>query len=377
MLDILIYLLDTQYEEEIIRSLKGQNYIYHRAVNSDEVIENCQHDFIDIILVWPATSDIVADLLTVLNMQDLNYVPVVPVVHKDDNLSSILQLPVTDVITIPLAKQEFFTIIEQIIQNLESKPNTMQGQHWHGNLDEFSLIDLIQMVEASNKDAILAVSFKDQLGQVFFRHGKVIKATLKNLDTMSALNKMVCLYNGNFHVHFTRVDLADSIEFTNQELLVELIQQIGEQEKYYQTIPDLYNDLVTLNYPPQEKINEVNSLILENCKEGQSIYELMISMNEDNLEILKNIQELVQDGYLVSRQDFELLNKQESEKRGLGRFFNTITGIFKKGKNSLEDISMPQQPEELSEIFEPELVCQPQPVKHETVKMIQKYLEGL
>ena len=80
MIDLLIYLLDNQYEDEIISTLKGRNFLFHKATSVEELVEICKQEFVDLILVWPATHDVVADVLTVLNMQELAYLPVIPVV---------------------------------------------------------------------------------------------------------------------------------------------------------------------------------------------------------------------------------------------------------------------------------------------------------
>jgi len=249
----------------------------------------------------------------------------------------------------------------------------MQGQHWQGNLDEFSLIDLIQMVETSHKDAILSISYRDHLGQVYFRGGKVIRASFRNLDTFHALSKLVNLSKANFHVQFTRVDLADSLELSNEELLVELVQQLGEQEKYFQSLPNLQEEYISVESPEPPQ-NEVQAQILDLCQEGETLSDLMISMNEDNQEILKNALSLVEGKMLVRRQDFELLEKQKAVKKGLGRLFNSFGSFFKKEKKT-EEIEEPTLPPPVKmDIAKPELIHQPAKINPGAIQSISKYL---
>ena len=377
MYDILVYLLDQQYEDEIISSLQGRRYIFHHASSSDEVVEICKQDFIDLILVWPANSEVVADVLTVLNMKELGYIPVIPVVRKDEDLLPILQMPVADVVEIPLPKHEFFLIVEQTLRSLEGSTEGFNANQWQGNLEEFSLVDLIQMVEAGHKDAILTLSYKDHLGQVFFRQGKVIRATLRNLSTMQALQKMASLPRGSFQVNFTQVDITDDVEMKNQELLITLLEQIAEQEKYYQVIPDPQGELVVLNKPSDLAIHSLKAKILEFCSEGQTIYDILISLNEDNLEILKEVQELVQDGYLVRSQDYAVLSNKENDKKGLGKFFASLTDMFKKNKKEETELVSTELPESINEVVQPQITYQIPPVTVEEIQKIQNKLKDL
>ncbi|GAB4366503.1 MAG: hypothetical protein Kow0042_06450 [Calditrichia bacterium] len=380
MKDILIYLLNEEYEEELIDAFKGKRYIYHRARDNEEVINICRQDFVDLILVWPADADSTADLLTVLNMNDLGYIPVVPVVPKSENILSILKLPVADVIPIPMPRQEFFIILNQLLQSLDSEIRLIDDQKWHGSLEDFNLVDLIQMVEASGKDAILTLSYKDHLGQIFFQKGSVIKAKLRNLSSREALKKLVGLRSGSFDVQFTAVTLSGDLELSNQELLVELMQYLGEEEKFFRFMPRAEEDVIFYNKPPDDILTPDMDRILSICQEGESVRNILITLNEDNLRILKLLQSLIQDGYLVRRQDYNLLTREESEHRGLGKIWSYVTNVFKKSKKpefGLE-FEFPKSEEVLiPRVENPELIYQIPAIPSEEIKIIGDYLKGL
>jgi len=174
MIDILVYLLDQQFEDELIDTFKGTKYIYHHAASADEVIENCRQDFVDLILVWPGEVEIVADILTILNMKNLSHIPVVAAISKNMDETALLKLPVADIIKYPLPKPEFFTILDQITCELQRGIYPTRGQHWQGSLKEFSLVDIICLLEASNKDAVLEITIRNFSIKIFFHRGKVI-----------------------------------------------------------------------------------------------------------------------------------------------------------------------------------------------------------
>lgn len=377
MLDILILLLDEQYQEEIVRSFKGRDYIYHKAASTDEVVEICKQDFIDLILIWPATQDVIADLLTVLNIEDLKYIPVVPVVREKKEFQSVIQLPVAEVISIPLPREEFFAIINRLVQSLEPDIHTLSGPYWKGNLEEFSLIDLIHMVETSGKDAILTISYSSNLGQIYFRRGKLIRASLRNLDPVLALEKLAGLSRADFNIQFTRVDLDDHLKSSNQQLVVGLLEKITEQEKYVQMIPGNDDELLTLKYPSPSKRNEMKDRILEMCKEGQYLTDILILLNEKNLDILKQIRELLADGYLVSRREYEIISEQKSDKKGISRVFTSLSGLFRKEKKQFSTMELPVQKAVRREKENTELLYQNRSMGEDTVKKIQNFLRDV
>jgi len=111
MIDILVYLLDQQYQEEIVSTLGGVNYNYHQASAIDELINICSQDDIDLILVWPAKVEVIEDLITILQTKNFGYIPIVPVINKQDDILPIMKIPVVEVKQFPLPKLEFITLL--------------------------------------------------------------------------------------------------------------------------------------------------------------------------------------------------------------------------------------------------------------------------
>ncbi len=375
MIDILVYLLDQQFEDELIDTFKGTKYIYHHAASADEVIENCRQDFVDLILVWPGEVEIVADILTILNMKNLSHIPVVAAISKNMDETALLKLPVADIIKYPLPKPEFFTILDQITCELQRGIYPTRGQHWQGSLKEFSLVDIICLLEASNKDAVLEITIRNFSIKIFFHRGKVIGASLRELGGLAAIQKLAGLRHGKFHIHFTRVEKPDVIKMSNREL----IELLNEEEKqvvhYLETIPDINDDFLTLKFPDSEDIDSLKNMILKKCEEGRSVFELMLELDFDNKDILKAVQELIQDGFLVRSQDYDLIVQQESEQHGLSKLFNSLLGIFKRGKKFEVPLDFPVKTEKKQNIEKFELIYQPKSITQEEIHRIQKFLE--
>jgi hypothetical protein len=376
MIDILVYLIDQQYKEEIESTLKGTKYICHQVSNVDEVIEICSQDLIDVILIWPAELEEVKDLLTLMKIKNLGYIPVIPVVKREMDILPVLRIPVVDVIQIPLAKREFYIILDRIVEQLQYKSKSRGEQYWYGQLFEFGLLDLMRMIELSQRDSILNISVKEHKSQILFREGRVLRATLRDLDSIKTLQKLVYLRKGNFQLQFTTVDIQGRIDVDNQTLLSKLNKQQEDQYTYLKSLQDLGDDLILAKYPPQSQIDREKKIILDSCKKGMNVDELLISLDLDNIILLKNIMELVQDGYLVIRSDFNLMQKQKPQKKNLGKMLNPLSVIFKRKKTEIDQAKkFAVKPRKWS-LKDTKIIYKLPKVEKTEIHKIQDYFEG-
>jgi len=101
----------------------------------------------------------------------------------------------------------------------------------------------------------------------------------------------------------------------------------------------------------------------------------MLELDFDNKDILKAVQELIQDGFLVRSQDYDLIVQQESEQHGLSKLFNSLLGIFKRGKKFEVPLDFPVKTEKKQNIEKFELIYQPKSITQEEIHRIQKFLE--
>lgn len=377
MSDILIYLLDPQYEEEITAGFGKRDIYYRIATSVDEVVRNCSQDFFDLILIWPARMELIEDLLTILDMKGLGHIPVIPIVPKEVDFSAILQLPVVEVIQIPLPGEVFFKILERTGKDLEYGASETEEKQWLGQLSEFSLIELFQMIEPSRRDAVITLSLKKNKGTVHLRRGKVAKAALRKLDNIQALQKMVHLKDGNFLVRFTEVKLPDSIMKSSHQLLAELTAKQAEVLPYLKSLQELDDDLVTVQFPPQDQVDEDKKLILERCRDGQRIDEILFGLDADNLKLLKKINTLVQDGYLVLRSDINIIKKQQAEKKNLERLFDSISSIFKKEKKEMTAEKLPEKKRRQPTPAVTKLIYRDTPLSREIADEIHHFLKEI
>jgi hypothetical protein len=375
MIDILVYLLDQQYKEEIISTLGGVNFIYHQASTIDELFNICSQEDIDIILVWPANVEIVEDLITMLQTKNFGYIPVVPVINKREDIIPMMKIPVVEVIQFPLPRLEFISLLYFLVEELQFRTDLNNGQHWYGQLKEFSVGELIKILGVSQRDAVLNISLKEHKGQILFQRGKIIQVTLRNLSGETSFQKMIYLKRGNFHIHFTRVELPEEIEIDHQQLLSQLRRQPEDMLLYYKSLQEIEDEVVAAEIPPPDQHDEVKNNILDFCRRGMNVDEMLVGLGQDNWALLGKIRELFQAGHLVFASDYHIKIKPETGKKNLGKFFSTLSNLFKKEEKEVP-VSKPVQVEPKKvEKIQTRLIYHSTPTQPGDIKKIKNFFE--
>ncbi len=331
MYDILIYLLDKKYEKEIHSIFSNEKFDIRIIEEPDRVIELCQQELFDLIMVWAATVTEAQEFLQLLRENNLQYIPVIAVADNDEEEAELLDLAFSDYIKLPLPRTEFFAIIEQCIQDVDPHATVVEGLNWQGSLEEYNLIDLIQMIEASQRDAQLSLNYSDKRAVVYFHKGKVINAQVQNLQGIDALQKLLLWSKGSFTTNLTELESPeDKIKKSNQEILIDLIQKLHNHSQLYQGLPELVEEIVKNPLIDTENLSPLQDKISNFCTNPIAILDLLLSLSETNEEILLELKELLQKGLVGRRQDIEKLVRQEQDKSGFEKFVSSISSIFKK-----------------------------------------------
>lgn len=373
MLDLLIYLREEQYKDEIFRTFNSRAYFCHVVTSENEVYRICRKELIDLLLVWPANYDDVSKLIDHLKNSELNYIPVIPVVKKDQDIFTFFKLMVTDVIQIPLPKIEFFSILENVVKRLRTQAGVVQGNLLQGFFSELPLTDILQRMEMSAKDGMMTIMEKGHVGQVFFRTGKPVKANFRNLTGLTALKKVSNLENAEFRIHFTSINNQDEFRLSSNEIIAEVEHFVSAFQKVRKELPDIFEDLYTSTV--KSKKNELSDLqrqVQDLCQKGESIYDILLILNHDNLDILMKIKELWDAGYL-SIPDSN--NNQVGKKSSTRSFSRLFDNFFKKEQSDslheeLEAVNNQEKEETLIEISRPKRV-----IDHQSYQKIEKFLE--
>jgi hypothetical protein len=337
MFDVVVYLLDDKYREEISEIFSSPGYQLHMAVKLPEVLNFCRCELIDLIIVWQGDVQTVSALFQHLENHQLKHLPVIVVVRNADDFHSVSALPVAGIIPIPLPKVEFYRLLYQVLDPLRKASGLTEIPVTDGTYLDSSFIEAIRRIQAAQANALLSVTDRGHIGQVYFRQGRIVRASFRALEGIAALKKLAGLIQAEVKIHFTEVKDEGDLETENPHLLADVENQLTEQRKmirllsasreHYHTNPNLKS----LDYPK----NEIASQILELCREGSDLPDLLAVLNQDNLEILRTVQELsTKEALLTGKELPASVVTHQPGRKSLVQMINSLSGIFKKSKKS-------------------------------------------
>ncbi len=144
MFDIVVYLLNKNFKQEILDALPAPRYVVQMVDIWKDVIRVCRTDLIDAILVWPATYTAVEDLIKGLEKNQLDHIPVIPMVRQPHIFHELSSLPLAGIMPLPIPKKEFYIMLHQVLDSLREGPVDETEESSREELDQLSLLDTLR-----------------------------------------------------------------------------------------------------------------------------------------------------------------------------------------------------------------------------------------
>lgn len=352
MYEILVYLEDRDYQDEISTLFTFSNFEVTVSHNINEVVEITSEELLDLVMIWPADSENVKTLIDELKKNDLEYLPVLAIIVDKDQIEKIVSLQITDYVLLPAPREEFYTVITDIIEDIDVQSTVLEGMHWQGSLEEYNVIDLFQMIDENKNDAELILSSGDKNANIYFKKGKLVHAKLEGFAGEAALHKIVFWSEGNFRIKFNDQSfIEDSIQSTNQEILLILAHDLSEFDRVYRGLPDLFEHLIVNPFTEMANISAIQKKILNKCKSPISIFDLLLEFQEENKLIISELKGLLGKNSIGRKKEVESLISEEQRKRGFSRIMDSISSVFRK-KADFEEFAEANEFQNFEETFE-------------------------
>ncbi len=99
-----------------------------------------------------------------------------------------------------------------------------------GSLEDVNLTDTIQILEMAGKTGYLQVKNNNGIGKLYFKHGKVVHATLGSLIGQEVIFEMLRWEKGEFEFSKGEYTGQETIKTSIQKLFMEGIKRIDEQK---------------------------------------------------------------------------------------------------------------------------------------------------
>ncbi len=347
----LIVLTPEDREQELHPLLHTTDWHWTVVHTNEALLQAVETSIADGIVTYGLAVNQLEDLLTLLNLNEFQFLPIFCIADDPETLAASLALPVGGGIFLPVSRQELQYKLERMIRDLDINRTIMEGMNWQGNLAEFNLIDLLQMVEGTGKDGVIEMRYLDWVANVYFHDGKPIQATFGTLEGFPAILKMGGLNRGTFQVKFTAIpSVVDAIGMSTQEILVHLMAKISEQESLKQQLPAYTEELMSNPFVENASLTPVQQRIVELLHHPRPLFQLLLMLPEDDRDILKELLFLWEEGIVGLRSEIEQRIQQQEAQKGVGRFFSTLANLFRRKAETVEPIPEYRYEEEPPEI---------------------------
>ena len=190
-----------------------------------------------------------------------------------------------------------------------------------GNIENFTLIDVLTLISNSKKSGILYIEGKrmeeDITGEIYLSNGKIVDAKSGTSKGEDAFFQIVLLDKGKFSFKPQEINIPLTITKNLESLLMEAMRMKEETEEIYKKIPSLDLNLEINPTPPTNEIVLTNEewQILNLFTSSTKIKDAIKKIDMPELKILKIIYSLISIGLLkkeeiISREiTFDSINK--------------------------------------------------------------------
>lgn len=106
-----------------------------------------------------------------------------------------------------------------------------------GNLEDFELTDVFQLIQLGQKDGGLRIQTDDDVGIVYFKSGMVIHARTNTIQGEPAIDTILSWKQGRFVFNPSEETLERTVDLPIQQVILEAARRIDELNKIQKLIP--------------------------------------------------------------------------------------------------------------------------------------------
>ncbi len=212
---------------------------------------------------------------------------------------------VKDYMIKPLHVKEVIARVRMILRRMERirEEEIESTRKLAGRLEEFSVIDLIENFGMERKTGILTLyNASNKSGEIYFRDGAVINASLANLKAEKAVYQMLPWKRGQFTMTFKEINVPDEIAVSNLGLLLHGFKRMEERERLFKMLPSPETTFVTTetfrNIVARRELTADVARFIALIDGKRDILQVIDESNYDDIKTLERLVKLYQQGFI-------------------------------------------------------------------------------
>ncbi|MDX2052722.1 MAG: FHA domain-containing protein [Polyangiaceae bacterium] len=193
------------------------------------------------------------------------------------------------------------------LKDIESEPSAQSGPRMRGDLAEIPVTDLVQLLANGKKSGVLVLRAPAGAGKIVLQHGQIVRAELLRLPRLppeKALYRLMGLAKGQFELEAAEEGIgATPLGGSTEHLVIESMRHFDEVRRLAEELPRMSSrfSMPTPLLVPLEALDDLSLALMQDALNAESFRALLDSRPENDLEVMKGISKLLQDGYLVER----------------------------------------------------------------------------
>lgn len=212
---------------EIITATDGKaGFELTREAEPDLILSATQLDKLDGI-----------ELCYMIRQNDqLSIIPFILIADDDNSEVRIngFRSGVDAIVPVTVSSRELCTRIETLIKRYEflTKQTLKANQSIIGKLEDFSLIEILQMLNMNHKTGMLKVHHHNYKGEIAFYESKINWAHSNVADGEDAIKQMAFWKDGFFIFEKDLIQSETNIEKPTMQLILDCCQNLDESQKH-------------------------------------------------------------------------------------------------------------------------------------------------
>jgi hypothetical protein len=212
---------------------------------------------------------------------------------------------VKDYMIKPLHVKEVIARVRMILRRMERirEEEIESNRKLAGRLEECSVIDLIENFGMERKTGILTLyNANNKSGEIYFRDGAVINASLANLKAEKAVYQMLPWKHGHFTMTFKEINVPDEIAVSNLGLLLQGFKRMEERERLFKALPSPETTFATTetfrNIIAKRELTTDVAKFISLIDGKRDILQIIDESNYDDIKTLERLVKLHQQGFI-------------------------------------------------------------------------------
>jgi CheY-like chemotaxis protein/tetratricopeptide (TPR) repeat protein len=204
-----------------------------------------------------------------------------------------------DVLVKPVYMAELRDRVEQLLQRRQLGLEPESGQRFFGRLEEMGLLDLLQVIDVSQRSGMLSIEHKEERGALWFSDGVLHDAEMGPLTGRDAIHRLLTWEFGQYEFDFNAPTRPNSIQSSLDEIKSTGLRYVIHWNKMCELLPPLEtvfrHDPAALAERPHN-LGDLPKKLTEFFDGRRTILEVINHSDQSDLDVLKALTQLYFEG---------------------------------------------------------------------------------